>query len=307
MKKVWLFCVIALAASLCCVMAIPQLHPAQKLPNHYKKIREEISYCAWLRKNDKMDYDNLEQSLATIYYYKGDKETAYQYIINQTDYAWKVYTANAFSEALTDFEYAYPIATDTVLEKIINDRVSDYYLQQDFPQASAGLKMIMLHYRLSKSTARYSYDTSLTKDKQQLQLLGQKFIEERQEISKKFLDLLHDHGRFYTYKEAGNGYRLQYSLAETFGDSTFHAKLQPYYEKSFRNGDISQESYVDELMKSSGISVADTLRYQMFKDSLCRIYKCRPMIRNVTRFNNGDSLVFYEIADRPGSPQPRNE
>jgi hypothetical protein len=139
MKKGWLLFIIIFATGIFHIITAQQFVIANygkrakieqdKLKTLFEagKYDSAISYCAEARKKGSLDYDDLEKALATAYWYKGDKASAYQYVINNTDYLLKTNAGtDAFSSMLYDYEYAYPLATDSFLEKIIEGKVTDF-------------------------------------------------------------------------------------------------------------------------------------------------------------------------------------
>ncbi|MFA6060398.1 MAG: hypothetical protein WC756_19515 [Taibaiella sp.] len=256
------------------------------------KYDSAISYCAEARKKGTLNYDDLEKALATAYWYKGEKSTAYQYVINNTDYLLKTYAgANAFSSMLYDYEYAYPLATDSFLEKIIEGKVTDFYQKQkqDFHEAAIGLKFIMLDYRLQKLLAKYSYEIK-HHAKDSIINKGQ-FTEERDQLIKDYLDMVKQNNKLLTWKETGAAYDCQYSFLRQANDSALHAQLKPYFEKAFQAKEIQPGVYVNNLMWEIGLLEKDSARLDAIHDSLCVIYKCESV--QVTRYlQNGDSIII---------------
>jgi hypothetical protein len=254
-----------------------------------------ISYCTEARKKGSLDYDDLEKALATAYWYKGDKATAYQYVINSTEYLLKTNAGRyVFSSMLYDYEYAYPLATDSFLEKIIEGKVTDFYLKQDFHEAAVGLKFIMLDYRYQKLLAKYFYDLKHHTAKEETANIRNLFVEEKEQLMKNYLDLIKQNDKLLTWKEAGAAYDCQYSFLWQSNDSALHAQLQPYFEKGFKNKDIEPNKYVGQLVRVAGLQEKDLAKLERLHDSLCVVYNC-PAEQTVFRLENGDSVFIRDL------------
>jgi hypothetical protein len=302
MKKGWLLFIIIFATGILHIITAQQFVISNyakqrkieqdKLKTLFEagKYDSAISYCAEARKKGSLDYDDLEKALATAYWYKGDKATAYQYVINNTDYLLKTYAGSgSFSSMLYDYEYAHPLATDSFLEKIIEGKVTDFYQKQDFHEAAIGLKFIMLDYRLQKLLAKYSYEIKHhTKDS--IINKGQ-FTEERDQLIKDYLDLVKQNNKLLTWKETGAAYDCQYSFLRQANDSALHAQLKPYFEKAFQAKEIQPGFYVHNLMWEIGLREKDSARLDAIHDSLCVIYQCEPM-QVIRRQQRGDSIII---------------
>lgn len=302
MKKVWIFIFIT---GICSAIMARQPHhvryvePEKTGQIHLKKLFEAglydsaIRYCAAARIKESMSYDELEQALANACWYKGDKHTAYQYVLNHTDYALKTYNGeHAFSSMLYDYDFSYPLATDSFLDKIIRDKVSDYYLKLDFPDAAAGLKLILLDYQLQKQGGKYSYEIRNTPDPAQKKILHDLGTEQSARLTEQFLDLLQQHGKLFTWKEAGTGYNAQYSYIRYADDSLLHLQLQPYFERSFLEKEISPETYVHERISVARLREKETIKLDRLYDSLCQVYHCaEPSLRTI-RMAHGDSVLI---------------
>src|SRR5690349_6619536 len=83
--------------------------------------------CMAGRTSGDLHFDDLETGLANIYLAKGDKTTAYQYVLNNTNYLIANAAPNFFPRMLYDYDYAYTLCTDSFLEKMVVDKVSDAY------------------------------------------------------------------------------------------------------------------------------------------------------------------------------------
>lgn len=303
MKKGWLLFTIILATGIFHIIAAQQF----VISNYEKRAKIEqdklktlfeagkydsaISYCAEARKKGSLDYDDLEKALATAHWYKGDKATAYQYVINNTEYLLKTNAgANAFSNMLYDYEYAYSLATDSFLEKIIEGKVTDFYQKQDFHEAAAGLKFIILDYRLQKLLTKHTYELKHHTAKDNIVNKNQ-FTEESEQLMRDYLDLVKQNNKLLTWKEAGAAYNCQYSFLRQANDSALYMQLQPYLEKAFQAKEILPEIYVNNLTKIIGFHEKNNGKLNDIHDSLCMIYKCQPM-EVIRHLENGDSVII---------------
>lgn len=302
MKKGWLLFTIIFATGIFHVITAQrsEINDYEKRRdverNKLKKLFEAgkydsaISYCAEARRKESLSYDDLEKALATAYWYKGDKVTAYQYVINNTEYLLKTYAGHhAFSSMLYDYEYAYPLATDAFLEKIIEDKVTDFYQKQDFHEVAAGLKFILLDYRLQKLLAKHNYELKHhTKDSI---VNKNQFTEESEQLIKDYLDLVKQNNKLLTWKEAGAAYDCQYSFLRQANDSALYTQLQPYFEKAFQAKEVQPEIYVNNLTRIIGFHEKNNDKLDAIHDSLCVIYKCQPM-QVIRRLEKGDSVII---------------
>lgn len=251
-----------------------------------------LSFCAVLRKNDDLGYDDLEQAQATIYWLKGDKNTAYQYVLNATDYLLKTNAGeHAFTNMLYDYDYAYPIATDSLLEKVIINKVSDFYSGlHDFPQCSSGLKFMLLDYRLNKLAEHKAYLLRQNPDAATLKKLQGQFPEQEEDLKKEYLEEIRQNGKILSWKEAGPGYKTQIAFLTHGGDSALHIQTQPYFEEAFKHNNLESYIYVDQLVWIAALNNKDSVSLERYHDSLCLLYDCSSKQR-IFRKKNGDSFV----------------
>lgn len=316
MKKGWFFLLLMLLPGLYYVIIAQereyiQLENKQDIERNKVKVLIEaglydsaLSYCATLRKQDKLGYSELETALANIYWHKGDKNTAYQYVLNHVDYNLRLSAGDeAFSNMLYDFDYAYPLATDTFLEHVVTDKVRDFYLKQDFPEVGTGLKFITLKYQLSKCTERYRYDLKQQKDSSQHNALTNQYKERVSEMKEKFLDIIREHNRLLTWKEVGSGAQSQFSFIYLTEDADLHHQLEPFFEKAYQDKSITPEVYVSELVERSEISSPAINRGDKLRDSLCVIYGCRLGTKRIIITDKGDTIVYYETNNVRTPPQ----
>jgi hypothetical protein len=318
MKKGWLLFIIIFAAGIFHIIAAQQF-----VISNYEKQRKieqdklktlfevgkydsAISYCAEARKKGSLSYDDLEKALATAYWYKGEKSTAYQYVINNTEYLLKTNAGgDAFSNMLYDYEYAYPLATDLFLEKIIEGKVTDFYLKQDFHEAAIGLKFIMLDYRLQKTFAKYNYELKHNVHDKETVKIKEQFIEEREELMKNYLDLVKQNDKLLTWKETGAAYDCQFAFLRQANDSSLYMQLQPYFEEAFKAKEIRPETYVNNLVWVIGLREKDDSRLETIRDSLCVIYKCETIAKAIHYLKNGDSIII-DNKYLPETPKVKN-
>lgn len=307
MKKGWFLFILVFATGI-----LPVITAQQPAGSDYEKRRQSeqnkiralvseglydsaLSYCATLRKQDKLGYSELETALANIYWHKGDKHTAYQYVLNHVDYNLRLFAGdNAFSNMLYDFEYSYPLATDSFLENMVTNKIRDFYLKQDFPEVATGFKFVMLEYQLNKCTERYHYDLMHEKDSSQYIALTNQYKEKVSEIKEKFLDIIRAYNRLLTWKEAGSGAQSQFSFIYIAKDAELHHQLAPFFEKAFQDKSITPEVYVNELVAQSEISIPGVNNGNKLRDSLCAVYGCRFNTKKVIITDKGDTIVYYD-------------
>lgn len=316
MKKGWFFLLLTLLPGLY-YMITAQEHRYIQLENKQRIERNKIraliaeglydsalSYCASLRKQDKLGYSDLETALANIYWHKGDKNTAYQYVLNHVDYNLRLFAGDgAFSDMLFDFDYAYPLATDSFLEQVVTDKIRDFYLKQDFPEVGTGLKFIMLKYQLSKCTERYYYDLKQQKDSTQHNTIINQYKERVSEMKEKFLDIIREHNKLMTWKEVGSGAQSQFSFIYLINDADLHHQLEPFFEKAYRDKSITPEVYVSELVRRAEISDPAINNREKLRDSLCAVYGCTLEAKRIIITEKGDTIVYYETNNIGTPPQ----
>jgi hypothetical protein len=267
--------------------------------DHIKKLTNAglydsaLSYCAVLRKNDSLSYDDLEKAQATIYWLKGDKNTAYQYVLNATDYLLKTYAGErAFTSMLYDYDYAYPIATDSFLENMIINKVSDFYSGlHDFPQCSSALKFMLLEYRANKLLASGMYALKQNPDHTAAKKLDADFTEQEEQLKKEYLEEIKQNGKILGWKEAGPGYKTQITFLSLAGDSALHLQTQPYFEQAFKHNDFESYLYVDQLVWIAALKEKDSARLEQYHDSLCHVYNCHS-VRRAYPQKSGDSIII---------------
>lgn len=286
---------------------------ADSLKNKLKHLTESSQYdsainlCSAIRQNGGLGYDDLETALANVYAAKGDKATAYDYVLNNTDYLIK---ANAgqqlFPPMLFDYNYAYPLATDTFLEKIIIDKVSEFYSGlHHFPQATSGLKFMLLEYRLNKLRAKCHFALCQNPDKEHARKLSADFDEALEDLAGNYMEEVRQNDKLLTWKEAGPGFETQVAFLIWINDAGLHTQMQPYFEKAFKAGEIGSALYVDQLTWLAGLKEKDKVKLDQLHDSLCAAYGCQPMREAYFNKRKGDSMVFIN-QNRFGTPDRDN-
>jgi hypothetical protein len=316
MKKGWLLFILVFATGIFHIITAQQpvvSNDEQRKQMEQNKIKtlvaeglydSALSYCATLRKQDKLGYSELETALANIYWHKGDKHTAYQYVLNHVDYNLKLLAGdNAFSSMLYDYEYSYSLATDSFLENVVTDKIRDFYLKQDFPEVATGLKFVMLKYQLNKCMERYHYDLTHQKDSAQRIALRNQYEERVLEIKERFLDIIREHNRLLTWKEAGSGAQSQFSFIYMAKDADLHRQLIPFFEKAFHDKSITPEVYVSELVERSEVLTPGINNGNKLQDSLCTVYGCSLSTKKVIITDKGDTIVYYESDNIRTAPQ----
>lgn len=296
MKKVRLLLSILCSAVLCSSIVAQhrqEMWPRLKDTIEQKKAEKErlnallttrqydsvISYCQAARTRDYYDYDDIELALATTYWYKGDKTTAYQYVQNAADYSLKLNGGGGSPfHMLYDYDFGTALASDTFLEQMIVGKVSDYYLAMTYyPDRSSGLRLMLLDYNEQKLTNKYWYDLDHATTEVERKTLKAQYDQEKETVDNRLVDLLKENKKIFTRHEIGPADEKQFRLIGNFHKQEQLATCIPLLYQAMVAKEIDPDAYVSALVSLERLKDNNKDQH-ILQDSLCRIYKCKRSI-----------------------------
>jgi|GEM_PF-1042033 len=252
-----------------------------------------IACCIAARSTNGLGYDDIERALATAYWHKGEKERAYQYMLNQADYHLRLNGGGGHPfDMLYDFSFGDAIPTDTFLEHIVINKISGYYQSLHyFPERNAGLKLLRYEYRDQKLIHRNQYRQQQCADEACRSRAAQEFGEQRAALYHEITEWLKQQGKLYSESETGPAAIFQYSFIRQMQDPEDHVFFRPLVYEAMSRGKIKPDLYVAELVAAAELQGADSTRQALLRDSLCRIYKC------TIRGSSGKKYIIYDQGD----------
>ncbi len=270
-----------------------------------------ISYCQVVRAREYHDYDDIEMALATTYWLKGDKTTAYQYVQTDADYSLKLNGGGGSPfQMLYNYDYGTSLATDTFLEQMIVGKVSDYYLAMTYyPDRRTGLRLMLLDYNEQKLTNKYWYDRDHATTEAERKNLKAQYDQEKEIIDNRLVDLLKENKKIFNRHDVGPADEKQFRLIESFHKQEQFAACLPMLYQAMMDKEIDPDMYVSALVARERLK-DNTKNQAVLQDSLCRIYKCnRSIIDSMGRmfsYVTGDTIYLHRdttyIQDAKGEP-----
>jgi hypothetical protein len=253
-----------------------------------------ISYCSANRASNVMSYDDAELAFATAYWYRGDKTTAYQYVQNAADYTLKLNGGGGSPFAmLSDYSFGPALASDTFLEQMIIVKVSDYYKAMEYyPDRSTGLQLMLADYRSQKLIQRHAYELQNSQSPEEKKQLNDRYEQEKDEIDSWFVSLLKENKKIYDRHEVGPANEKQFSMIRNFHKREYFEVCKPLLYQAMLHNEADPDVYVDAIVWEEKLK--DNIKdLSGFKDSLCRIYKCKISVWDST----GLKLFSYATGD----------
>ncbi|WP_118972517.1 hypothetical protein [Taibaiella koreensis] len=335
MKKSMLLCGLLVAVSQC-VAFQTRHYMVSRDDAYYKKESQAIAqlntlfaagqydsaiqYCSRARKENFIDYSKLELALATAYWYKNDRSTAYLYVQNNADYGLKLTGGggNPF-DMLNDYTFGPALATDTFLQRLIVTRVSDYYRTLDYyPDRNTGLKLLLLNAQWQRLKEKHNYDQKQELSKARRLQIEQRYKEDVADWSQQLVSLLQDNGNLFTRTAVGPAAEEQISMIVNLDQLENLKACLPLVQRALQTGDIAADDYVAVLVAEQRLLASNTLNEARVRDSLCRVYRCKTVTFDSTGrgysyaegkyINMKSDTLYYKSGDSTkmiiSAPQP---
>lgn len=259
-----------------------------------KQYDSVISYCSSAQTRNALNYDDRELSLATAYWHKGDKTTAYQYVQNAAEYTLRLNGGGGGPFAmLYDYSFGPALPSDTFLEQMIIVKVSDYYKAMEYyPDRSTGLQLTLNHYRSQKLMQRYFYELKNSQSEKEKKELSTRYEEEKDRIDDWLLTLLKENKKIFSRHDIGPANEKQFSMICNFSKPEYFAACLPLLYQAMLDKEINPDEYVRALVAEEQLKDKHK-DLSGLKDSLCRVYKCKISIWDST----GRRMISYVTGD----------
>jgi hypothetical protein len=252
-----------------------------------------ISYCN-SDKGKALWYGDLEMAKATAYWHLGDKTTAYQYVQKSADYDLSLNGGGGHPfQMLYNYDFGNALPSDTFLERIIINKVTDYYLALSYyPDRYTGLKLMLLDYRAQKLLHKHMHALSKAQTPDQKNTLVRQYLLDKEEMDEQFIALLQENGKLFSRHDIGPASEKQFSMIRNFKKQEHFDMCNPLLYQAMLQQEANPEMYVEAVIAAEKLKEGNR-DMAILKDSLCRVYKCKISIWDST----GTRLFSYATGD----------
>ena len=252
-----------------------------------------INYCNSDR-GKALWYSDLEMAKATAYWYIGDKTTAYQYVQNSANYDLSLNGGGGHPfQMLYNYDFGDALPSDTFLERIIINKVTDYYLAMSYyPDRRTGLRLMLMDYQAQKLLQKHMYALNKAQTSEEKNTLVKQYLLDKEEIDEQFLALLQENKKLFSRHDIGPANEKQFSMIENFKKQAYFDICKPLLYQAMLQQEANPEMYVEAIVAAEKLRDG-TKDLAGLKDSLCRVYKCKINIWDST----GTRLFSYVTGD----------
>lgn len=243
-----------------------------------KKYDSIITICKIGIKNYKYtsDESTYQAFLASTYYLKGKKDSAYSVALNflkeKSKGNWSIDDIINFSNYLL----LYPLATDVNFQKKILDLYIDDYKKRQNPNTPLGVELLRLHYLDQRIRQYAKYGEVIVHDSMSRTEIKQNFMKIGNANDSLYMAIVKRHPQIIKESEVGDAFSSQFILLHHITNNDLRENiLLPMLKTAMDKKEIEPDTYVEQLTRTAWLNKRITNEgFSAYTDSLCKIYHC---------------------------------